>query len=108
MKRFMVSAAAAVVAAVALSGCSAMNTTQHEDCVVLSKERLLQDGTSGEKRVNTSCGTFEVGDSIVGGFNSYDTWTQLAEGQTWDFVTGGFRIGILSTFPVVTGAERVS
>ena len=35
------------------------------------------------------------------GFNSSDTYSNLVEGQTYDFTTYGYRIGILSQYPMI-------
>lgn len=97
----IIGVAVAAVAVVGLSGCSSMNQQTYTGCVVQEKERLIQDGSSGTKRVVTSCGVFSVDDSMAGGFNSYDTWTRLVEGKTYTIKTGGYRIGFLSSFQTV-------
>lgn len=102
---------AAVMAAAALlvPGCSTMNHTVHTNCRVTNKDVLQKvegdkhsTSTSFERRLNTSCGTFIVEDSIVGGFDSYDTWNQLEVGKVYDIETGGFRVGLFGSFPTVT------
>lgn len=94
-------AVAVAAVAVVLTGCSSVNQEWHRDCVVQSKERLISQGTSGEKRVYTSCGSFVVNDSIAGGYNSQDRFNQLVEGRAYDLQTGDYRIGLLSSFPNV-------
>lgn len=94
-------AIAATALVVVLTGCSSMNQEWHRDCVVNSKERLIADGSSAEKRVYTSCGSFTVNDSVSGGFSSQDSFNKLVEGRTFDIRTGDYRIGLLSRFPNV-------
>lgn len=99
-----VAAAAIAVAAVGLTGCSNMNQQWHENCVIQQKDTLYSGAngnTSREYRLSTSCGTFTVGDTLAGGFNSWDTWNRLQEGKTYDLRTGGYRIGFFSQFPTV-------
>lgn len=94
----------AIGAAVLLSGCSTMNQAWHTGCVIRAKDVLYSstDGnTSRNKRLSTSCGSFNVSDSLAGGFDSWDTWQRLEVGKTYDIKTGGFRVGILSQFPTV-------
>lgn len=88
-------------AAAALSSCTSLNQTPHTNCMVWSRDRLIQDGTSGEKRVTTSCGTFAVADNLSSGFNSYDVFMSLEPGHRYDIRTGGYRLGPLSSFPTV-------
>ncbi|AOE44574.1 hypothetical protein SEA_JUMBO_66 [Gordonia phage Jumbo] len=81
-----------------------MNQTWHSDCTVQNKDILYsstEGNTSRTYRLTTSCGTFDVEDSFAGGFNSWDRWSQLKENETYDIKTGGYRIGVLSLFPVV-------
>ncbi|OBJ10741.1 hypothetical protein [Mycobacterium sp. 1465703.0] len=103
-------AAAGVVAAFLLTGgCAAMNHQTHHDCKVTGKDMLYdtsgdKHGTSTKrtKRLSTTCGVFNVSDNVVGGFNSFDTWSQLEVGHVYDIETGGYRIGFFGEFPTVT------
>lgn len=99
-------------ASIAVTGCTSMlNQQWHSNCTVTSKITVTDttDGTSTRtNRLGTSCGTFEVGDSVAGGFNSWDTWTALQEGKTYDIKTGGYRFGWASTFPVVLEYNEVN
>ncbi|MBF4194559.1 hypothetical protein [Mycolicibacterium phlei] len=87
------------------AGCAALNQQDHVNCQVLSKDMVYdsndQGGVKRVKRVATSCGSFNVEDNIVGGFNSWDLWAQIQEGERYDFRTGGYRIGFFSQFPYV-------
>lgn len=88
-------------AAATMTRCTSLNQELHANCLVLSRDRLIQDGTSGEKRVTTSCGTFTVADNLTSGFNSYDTFMALEPGRRYDIRTGGYRLGAWSSFPTV-------
>lgn len=86
-----------------------MNHQMHANCRVTGKDQLYSasgdkngSSTTRTKRVSTSCGVFNVEDSIGGGFSSYDNWAKLEVGKTYDIETGGFRVGIFGSFPVVT------
>jgi len=88
-----------------------MNQEWHEGCVIEDKETLysMQDGKSTRTyRLSTSCGAFKVGDSLAGGFSSWDTWSKLDEGKTYDLKTGGFRVGIFSQFPTVVEVREAT
>lgn len=96
--------AAVLALSATLSGCASMNQEWHYDCQVQHKDTLYSttDGNSDrEYRLTTSCGSFTVGDSFAGGFNSWDTWQRLQEGKTYDIKTGGYRAGWASMFPTV-------
>lgn len=86
---------------VTMTRCTSLNQEVHANCLVLSRDRLIQDGTSGEKRVTTSCGIFTVADNLTSGFNSYDTYMSLEPGRRYDIRTGGYRLGAWSSFPTV-------
>lgn len=100
MRRAVIIAAAALT----LSGCSLQNQAWHNDCRIDGKDILYSttDGNSSRtNRLTTSCGTFNVDSSLGGGFNSWDNWSRLQVGKVYDLKTGGYRVGILSTFPTV-------
>lgn len=101
MRKITIGVMSAAVAVAALAGCSTMNQEWHSNCTVTEKERLVQEGSSSTKRVSTTCGAFDVSDSIGGGFNSYDTWAKLQIGKSYDIKTGGYRHGWASSFPTV-------
>lgn len=110
MKEIKLLAAAGVGAiAVALTSCSLANQEWHNDCRVTGKDILSSVSsdskgnvsTSRTKRLSTSCGAFNVGDSIAGGFNSWDTWQALEVGKVYDIRSGGFRAGWADQFPMV-------
>ncbi|QDM55959.1 hypothetical protein SEA_TRAX_72 [Gordonia phage Trax] len=110
MKKRLFTVAVIAAATSLATGCSFMNEQTHRGCVVQEKktEYNVTNGSSERKnRLVTSCGVFEVGDSLSGGFSSYDTWSKLKEGKSYDIQTGGFRIGVFSQFPTVTGITEV-
>jgi len=88
MKLRVIAGAVVLGTAVLLTGCSSMNQETHTNCEVLHKERLLQGGNSGEKRVTTSCGVFTVEDSWSGGFESYDVFNRLEVGKRYYIQAG--------------------
>ncbi|OBG32374.1 hypothetical protein A5671_07530 [Mycolicibacter heraklionensis] len=104
---------AIAMSAGALAGCSMLNHKVHRDCLVTSKDERQQvsgsDGntyTSYQKLVTTSCGVFEVGDTIAGGWQSYDRWAVITTGHRYDITTGGFRYW--GSFPSVIDVQAVS
>lgn len=83
-----------------------MNHEWHRGCTVINKDMLYSQSndkhsSSRTKRLSTSCGVFNVSDSISGGFNSYDRWAQLQVGKKYDIETGGYRVGVANSFPTV-------
>ncbi|AEL19697.1 hypothetical protein SEA_EDUGATOR_47 [Mycobacterium phage Edugator] len=110
MKKRLATVAVAAVAVIALpSACSLVNQQEHTGCTVTAKDMLYStnDGNSTRtKRVSTSCGAFDVEDSMAGGFNSWDLWQRLEVGKVYDLKTGGYRFGPTSTFPVLLEATQ--
>lgn len=98
---------AALAAALSLSSCAAFNQAWHTGCGVTAKETLYKGGGGGAdisyvRRLATTCGQFEVGDAWEAGVtNSYDLWSKFEVGKFYDIKTGGFRVGVLSQFPIV-------
>ncbi|AGK87757.1 secreted protein [Mycobacterium phage Phrux] len=105
MKKTLIAAALAA-AALLTPSCSLMSHQVYTDCTVQAKDTLLDGngdgGVTRTKRVTTTCGAFDVEDSLAGGFNSWDLWTALEVGKTYDIETGGPRVGFFSMFPYVT------
>ncbi|AJK27375.1 secreted protein [Mycobacterium phage Kratio] len=109
MKKRLATVAVAAVAVIVLpSACSLVNQQQHTGCTVTAKDMLYSanDGNmTRTKRVSTSCGSFDVEDSMAGGFTSWDLWASLEVGKSYDLKTGGYRMGWpASTFPVLLEA----
>lgn len=99
----------ALLIVLGVPSCAAMNKQDHTGCLVIAKETLydIREG-SRDRRVATSCGQFQVNDAWEAGvFESYDLWSQLQEGKVYAIRTGGFRVGILSHFPVVLEVKEV-
>lgn len=108
MRKFAIVATALAILGV-VPACSTMNSELHANCKVTNKDVLQQvrgdkhsTSTHFERRLNTTCGTFVVDDNLVGGFDSYDTWTSLEVGKVYDITTGGYRNGFFDSFPSVT------
>ncbi|AXQ53070.1 hypothetical protein SEA_RANDO14_50 [Mycobacterium phage Rando14] len=108
MRKRLAAVAVATVAVITLpSACSLVNQQEHTGCTVTAKDTLYEanDGNATRtKRVSTTCGSFDVEDSIAGGFNSWDLWQQLEVGKAYDLKTGGYRFGLTSTFPTLLEA----
>lgn len=91
-----------------LAGCSSMNQ-QTQICTVAGKESVrTQEGH--QYRVYTEeCGTLSVQDSLaVGRWDSADFYGTIKEGETYEMLIGGYRNGVLSMFPNILEAEKVS
>ncbi|WP_301119867.1 hypothetical protein [Mycolicibacterium fortuitum] len=109
MKTKLAAAIVAAATAATVTSCANINQTWHNSYVVSAKDVFNNvssdnDGrtkTTREYRLTTSCGTFEVADSIAGGYNSWDKWQSLQVGHVYDIKTGGFRNGWFSMFPTV-------
>ncbi|WVX89668.1 hypothetical protein SEA_FEYRE_49 [Mycobacterium phage Feyre] len=103
-KRIAIVAATAIGIVTLPAACSLQNQQEHTGCTVTAKDTLYSanDGNSTRTlRVSTSCGAFDVEDSLAGGFNSWDLWQQLEVGKVYDMKTGGYRVGIVSSFPTL-------
>lgn len=101
--------ALAVLAALGIAtlpGCATLNH-QTQTCTVDTKDRIKGENGS-EMRVYTDCGTFTVGDNIVSGFSSADLFGSLKVDHTYVIKTGGFRVGIISQFPIILEAKDVT
>lgn len=80
------------------------NVESHSACVVSDKDRTTNSEGQSDMRVYTdNCGVFSVRDSIfIMRFDSADTFSKIKVGETYDFETRGFRIGMFSQFPNIT------
>lgn len=79
---------------------TAYQIKSYSNCKVEDKDRTRNSDGGSDARVYTSCGVFQVADSLVRGeFNSADTYSKIKVGQTYDFEAQGPRVGILSMFP---------
>ena len=103
--RSKVIASTAILGLMLFSGCTMMNQQEHTDCLVQSKDIVLDGNEDGgikkTKRVSTTCGSFDVEDNLAGGFDSWDLWAKLEVGKSYDIKAGGYRIGFFSQFPHV-------
>lgn len=112
--RKLAASTAVLAASVSLAGvgCAAQNQHWETRCTVTAKD-MLYDVSEGSatrtKRIATTCGAFDVEDALsAGSFNSYDLWTKLEVGKTYDLKVGGFRSGFLSMFPIVLEVKDAS
>ena len=77
------------------------NPQTHTACVVEDKDRTTTKNGS-DMRVYTSCGVFTVQDMLFSGeFDSADKYASLDTGKTYTIDTTGYRIPIISSFPVI-------
>lgn len=93
---------------------SFFHTSTATDCVVNGKDRVSvsngDGGSRSEVRIYTdNCGTMMMKDTMFRGvFNSADMYGSVREGETYDVSTYGFRIPVLSQFPVITDITPAS
>lgn len=91
---------------------SFFHVTEHSNCMVSGKDRVSVSNSNGsrrsEMRVYTdNCGTMTLKDTWLRGvFNSADMYGSIHENESYDFTTYGFRVPILSNFPVITKVEN--
>lgn len=105
----LIPAAIALVAVLAVFSFAAsyMNTQVYSNCTVTDKDRGFANKDRSNMRVYTTCGTFEAEDLIFAGqFNSADIYGSMTTGDTFDITASGFRIPILSMFPIIHEAEK--
>lgn len=79
-----------------------MNRHTYTNCTVTGKDRGFLAKNKSDMRVYTSCGTFKSDDLLfIGQINSADIYGSMTTGDTFDITASGFRIPILSQFPVI-------
>lgn len=102
--------AALIIATVVGAVVSHNVTSEHTACVVTEKDRTTdRDGNSDMRVYTENCGTFSVGDNLFKGvWNSADIYSSIQEGETYDFSATGWRIPIISSFPKIHEATKVS
>lgn len=107
MKRIAI-ALAATATAISLSSCGAVSDNETATCKVTEKTAASKREGGTDYRIYTSCGTFQVADSLTRGtFRSADTYGSIEEGKTYRLTYHGYRNGFLSMFPNVTEAVEV-
>lgn len=78
----------------------------HTGCVVTAKDRVrASQGAGSNMRVYTSCGQFEVKDTL-GHWDSADRYGSLVPGETYTLKTRGYRVPILSAFPIILEVKQ--
>jgi hypothetical protein len=93
-----------LILALLLSSCSYMNE-QTIEAVVNDKERVNTREYS-YYLVFTDKGTFKIEDQLFyGNFNSSDIYGSLKRESKYKFTLHGYRIGFLSSYPVIEKAE---
>ena len=92
---------AAIFSTLLIIGVSyAMNRNEVGPCTVTGKESVVAEGDNQYRVYTEECGTFIVKDTLFAlRFNSADTYSSLKDGESYQFRTQGFRLGITSTFP---------
>ncbi|WP_136057288.1 hypothetical protein [Microbacterium sp. K24] len=107
IKKTLAAAAAIIAAGTLLAGCGIQYDGETTGCTVTDKYVTVSKDKS-EKRIATSCGTFNVEDELSQGqWNSADLYARIEVGKTYDFEAYGFRNGFLSAFPNVSDATEV-
>lgn len=77
-----------------------MDRNEVGPCTVTGKESVMVEGNNQYRVYTEECGTFIVKDTLFAlRFNSADTYSSLKDGESYQFRTQGFRLGITSTFP---------
>lgn len=110
MKKLLVAAVVVIILAIAGLGVyGSVRTTEHTGCEVTDKDRTTNSEGKSDMRVYTTCGTFEVSDSLfIGRWDSADVYADIVVGETYDFTVRGYRIPIASTFPNIDTYELTS
>lgn len=92
---------AAIFATLLIIGVSyTMDRNEVGPCTVTGKESVMVEGNNQYRVYTEECGTFIVKDTLFAlRFNSADTYSSLKDGESYQFRTQGFRLGITSTFP---------
>lgn len=98
--------------AVTFSIVNATHVQEFQDCKVTGKDRTTSRDKDGNEKSDAriytdSCGTFQVGDSLLSWtFSSADTFGSIEEGKTYDFKTRGFRVPFFSMFPNIVEVSQ--
>ena len=90
---------------------SKFNNKQIIRSKVLDKERITTSGTDGHVEsyylIFTEAGPLKLEDNLIyGNFNSSDWYGQLSKDSTYTFHTIGYRIGYLSSYPIIVKFEK--
>lgn len=81
-------------------------------CTVSSKERVTEvvDGNSQTRLlVNTEdCGTLEIGSALISGnWSPNQTYSNIQDGETYNFEVYGFNIDAMNQFKKIKSVEQV-
>jgi hypothetical protein len=97
---------------VALGGTIALWSSSGQDrvCTVTDKDRtsVVRDGSvSSQMRVYTEeCDVLEVKDLPFWVWDSASIYNKIQPGETYRFTTYGWRVPLLSGFPVITEVQK--
>lgn len=84
------------------------SVTRHYSACRVTDKSVQVTKDSSINRVMSTCGTFEVSDSILLlRFDSSDLYGSIEVGKTYDFDSRGIRLGIASMYPNITSAHAV-
>ena len=99
----------AIFSALLIVGASyTMDRNEVGPCTVTDKESVMVEGNNQYRVYTEECGTFVVQDTLFAlRFNSADTYSSLKDGESYQFITQGFRLAITSTFPNILDYEPV-
>lgn len=92
-----------ILALIVVGNALPYTNTQTLTCTVESKDRTRdKDGNSDMRVYTEDCGVLRVKDMFFAGeWNSADTYSKIKEGQTYTITTSGYRVGFLSSFPII-------
>lgn len=78
-------------------------------CHVVDKDHIYTDQEGAIYRVYTdNCDVLEIRDSIFfTGFDSASKYAKIIPGVTYKFATRGYRVPLVSIFPLITRVENV-
>lgn len=89
-----------LVAVVVFALMNAFHVETYKACEVTGKDRTTTHNGDSDMRVYSSCGTFQVSDSLlVQRFDSADAYGKIKEGQKLDIEARGYRVPIFNMFP---------
>ena len=98
---------ALIIGAVGVNIAKVNTVETHTACTVTEKEdRALASLDDRAPRIYTDCGVFVVSDEPLRfHFAAADVYNTIEPGSTYDLTAVGWRFGLFSWFPNITGAE---
>ena len=109
MKYIVAVLAGVLILGLAIFGIAGANrVTEHENCTVTEKDRVSDRDGKSDMRVYTTCGTFQIKDSLfIGRWDSADFYASIEEDSTYDLTVRGYRIPFFSVFPNIETVVEV-